>query len=335
MRVLIATDAWSPQINGVVRVLSQVARAAEPLGAAMAFLTSDGLWSVPLPTYPSIRLAVANPKTVDRLIASTRADVIHIATEGPVGYLARRYCLKNKRSFTTFFHTRFPDYVASRLPFPSGWVWAYLRQFHNQSEVTMASTSQLVSELAEAGFEKAALSTFGVDSALFHPSLRQDLDLLRPIFLYVGRLAVEKNIDAFLRLQLPGTKLVVGDGPMRSRLSRQFPDAVFLGSISDCELATIYASSDVFVFPSRTETFGLVLLEALASGLPVAAFPTVASRAVLADAPVSVMDEDLGIACSKSFGDFSRSMSSICCAKDLGKERAMFPRPFGLGSSCS
>jgi glycosyltransferase involved in cell wall biosynthesis len=297
MRVLVATDAWHPQINGVVHTLREVARAAPALGASIAFLTPEGLRSLPLPTYPGMRLALARPRTIARRIVELRPAAIHIATEGPIGFMVRRYCLANRLAFTTSFHTRFPDYVSARAPIPERWTWAALRWFHGAGGGVMAATPGLEAELVSRGFDNVMAWPRGVDAALFRPRPGADLGVPRPVFLTVARLAVEKNIEAFLALDLPGTKVVVGDGPARAGLMRQFPDAVFLGARKGEELASAYAAADVFVFPSRTDTYGLVLLEALASGVPVAAFPVAGPRDVVAGAPVAALDEDLRAAC--------------------------------------
>jgi len=300
MRVLIATDAWYPQVNGVVQTLTSVAQALERMGVEVRFLTPEGIPSIPLPTYPDIRLALASARTISRKIDAVDPDIIHIATEGPIGHLVRRHCLKRRRGFTTSFHTRFADYAAARLPIPRSLSWSWLRWFHNAGRVTMASTDSLSSELMGRGFRKLMRWPRGVDTNLFQPRVGADLGLPRPVFLTVGRVAVEKNIEAFLALDLPGSKVVVGDGPARPELAQRYPSAVFLGTKKGQELAEIYASADVFVFPSRTDTFGLVLLEALASGLPVAGFPVDATRDVVGAAPVAVLDEDLRAACLRS-----------------------------------
>jgi glycosyltransferase involved in cell wall biosynthesis len=292
MRILIATDAWHPQINGVVRTLAMTAAAAKPFGVDIRFLTPESFRTVALPGYPGIRVALPEPTRIAALIAEANPDSIHIATEGPIGLLVRRYCRKHARPFTTSFHTRFPDYISARAPIPEAWIWAALRWFHSASRAVMAATPALADELRQRGFRNVVLWTRGVDIGLFHPR-ETDLRLPRPIFLSVGRIAVEKNLDAFLGLDLPGTKVVVGDGPARATLERIYPDAVFLGARAGEQLAATYAAADVFVFPSRTDTFGLVLLEALASGVPVAAFPAAGPRDVIGDTPVGVLDEDL------------------------------------------
>jgi glycosyltransferase involved in cell wall biosynthesis len=225
-------------------------------------------------------------------------DAVHIATEGPIGLAARRLCMQRGWPFTASFHTRFPEYVRARFPVPKGLTYRVLRWFHGPAVRVLAPTETMRRELLAHGFPRAVTWSRGVDTELFHPGRREDLGLQRPVHLYVGRLSVEKNLAAFLSLDLPGTKLVVGDGPARSELSRAHPQAVFLGARHGTNLARIYASSDVFVFPSRTDTFGLVLLEALASGVPVAAYPVPGPRDVIGDHPVGVLDPELGAACA-------------------------------------
>jgi glycosyltransferase involved in cell wall biosynthesis len=301
MKILVATDAWHPQVNGVVRTLGHVAREARALGAELEFLAPSEFWTLPMPSYPEIRLALPGPGDVERRLDRTRPDAIHIATEGPLGHAVRRVCMRRRLPFTTSFHTRFPDYLAERLPVPERWTcevtWGWLRRFHSAGAAVLAATPTLAAELAGRGFKNVKLWPRGVDAKLFRPRAGAPLRLPRPIFLTVGRLAVEKNLEAFLKLALPGSKLVVGDGPARSALAKAFPDAVFLGARHGEALAEIYRAADVFVFPSRTDTFGLVLLEALASGVPVAAFPAAAPRDVIGEAPVGVLDEDLRRAC--------------------------------------
>ncbi|MDP3654784.1 MAG: glycosyltransferase family 1 protein [Rhodoferax sp.] len=296
MRVLVATDAWHPQVNGVVRTLTMMAEAARPLGVDVGFVTPQSFRTVALPSYPDLRLALPSPGKIARLIADIRPDSIHIATEGPIGLLTRHYCRKHGLPFTSSFHTRFPEYISARLPIPESWIWAALRAFHGASRAVMAATPALAGELRARGFRNVVLWPRGVDTRQFHPRA-VDLGLARPVFLCVGRVAVEKNLAAFLDLDLPGTKLIVGDGPARAALARKYPQAVFLGARHGEELAEVYAAADVFVFPSRTDTFGLVLLEALASGLPVAAFPVPGPRDVIGTAPVGSLHDDLQVAC--------------------------------------
>ncbi|UYO38958.1 glycosyltransferase family 1 protein [Rhodopseudomonas palustris] len=297
MRILIATDAWHPQVNGVVRTLTMMAEAAKSLGVDVVFLTPETFPTVALPSYPDLRIAIPNPIRVAHLINAAHADCIHIATEGPIGLAARRYCRKRGLRFTTSFHTRFPEYVSARAPIPESWVWSLLRRFHGASHAVMAATPALADELRGRGFRNVVLWPRGVDGHLFHPREDADLGLPRPVFLSVGRVAVEKNLEAFLSLDLPGTKVVVGDGPARAALERDFPNAVFLGAKQGEALAKVYSAADVFVFPSKTDTYGLVLLEALASGVPVAAFPVTGPRDVIGDSPVGVLSEDLRAAC--------------------------------------
>jgi glycosyltransferase involved in cell wall biosynthesis len=301
MKILVATDAWHPQVNGVVRTLTMMAEAAKSLGVEIDFLTPQAFRTFALPSYRDLRLALPSPSRIAELIQAARPDSIHIATEGPIGFLVRRYCRKHGLPFTTSFHTRFPEYVSARSPIPERWVWTVLRWFHRPSRAVMAATPALVNELRSRGFRNVVLWSRGVDTKLFHPR-HIDICLPAPVFLCVGRVAVEKNLEAFLDLDLPGTKLIVGDGPARSALQRKYPEAVFLGARHGEELADIYAAADVFVFPSKTDTFGLVLLEALASGLPIAAFPVAGPRDVIGAAPVGVLSDDLRSACLDALG---------------------------------
>ncbi len=301
MKILVATDAWHPQVNGVVRTLTMMAEAARGFGVEVSFLTPQSFRTFALPSYPDLRLALPWPAQIAELIEAAHAESIHIATEGPIGFLVRRYCRKHGLPFTTSFHTRFPEYVSARSPIPESWVWTALRWFHRPSQAVMAATSALAGELRTRGFRNVVLWSRGVDTSLFHPR-PVDLCLPDPVFLCVGRVAVEKNLEAFLALDLPGTKLIVGDGPARAALERKYPEAVFLGARHGEELAAIYAGADVFVFPSKTDTFGLVLLEELASGLPVAAFPVTGPRDVIGTSPVGVLDDDLEAACFRALG---------------------------------
>src|SRR5262249_12524367 len=282
-RILLVTDAWRPQVNGVVRTLERLAENLPAVGAEAEFLTPQGFRSVPLPTYPDIRLALTTPWEIGKRMAAAHDDHVHIVTEGPLGTLARRVQLKEGKPFTTSYHTRFPEYLRARMPVPEALTYAWLRRFHNAAAATLVATPSLAAELAAKGFTKLRPWTRGVDTELFNPVRRDDLGLPKPIFLYVGRVAVEKNIGAFLGLDLPGSKVVVGDGPAMAQLKARHPDAHFLGEHIGLDLARIYASSDVFVFPSRTDTFGIVLLEALASGLPVAAYPVTGRVDIVGD----------------------------------------------------
>jgi glycosyltransferase involved in cell wall biosynthesis len=291
--LLVVTDAWFPQVNGVVHTLDQVTRRLRAGGDEISVLTPDRFHTVPCPTYPEIRLALARPGAVARAIEDSGAAFLHISTEGPLGWLARRHCLRVGRGFTTSYHTRFPEYVRARVPLPLAWSYAAMRRFHNAGLGCMVITSSVRDELAARSFKRLMLWSRGVESELFRPREDADFGLPRPVFLYVGRVAVEKNVDAFLRLDLPGSKVVVGDGPARAALTKAFPEAHFLGILKGEALARAYSASDVFVFPSLTDVFGNVMLEALASGVPVAAFPVSGPKDLITDPRVGVLDDDL------------------------------------------
>jgi glycosyltransferase involved in cell wall biosynthesis len=297
MRVLVATDAWHPQVNGVVRTLMSLAESARRQGAAIEFLTPEGFPTVGLPTYRTLRCALPTRRAIAQRIEKARPNAIHIATEGPIGHMVRSYCIKQGLPFTTSYTTRFPEYISARVPVPKAWSYAVLRRFHTPASVTMVSTMSLMAELAARGFKHLGLWTRGVNTELFRPERAINLPLPRPLFVSVGRVAVEKNLEAFLSLDLPGSKVVIGEGPQQSELRRRFPDATFLGHLEGVELAAHLAAADVFVFPSRTDTFGIVQLEALACGVPVAAFPVTGPRDVIANHPVGVLDDDLRKAC--------------------------------------
>ncbi len=297
MHVLVATDAWRPQINGVVRSLEHMAAQAPAQGARVTFLTPERFRTLPMPSYPEIRLSLTTPGRIARLIREIGPDCVHIATEGPLGFAARAACLGDGRSFTTSYHTRFPEYLSARVPVPERWSYAALRRFHNAGAACMVSTPSLARDLADRGFTNIVPWTRGVDTALFRPREDAAPDGKRPVFLFVGRLAVEKNVAAFLALDLPGTKVVVGDGPARAELERIDPTARFLGALTGEDLARVYAAADVFVFPSLTDTFGIVLLEAMASGVPVAAYPVMGPVDVVGDTGCGVLDTDLRRAC--------------------------------------
>lgn len=293
LRVLVVTDAWRPQVNGVVRTLEKLAETLAEMGVTMDVLSPSGFRTLPMPSYPEIRVALATPCRVARLIDRHAPDRIHIATEGPLGLLARRFCIRRGLTFTTSYHTRFPEFLRARLPVPESWSYRWLRRFHNAGNGVLVATPSLGEELSARGFANIRLWTRGVDTGLFHPGRRSDLGLPRPVFLNVGRVAVEKNLPAFLDLDLPGSKVVVGDGPDLAHLRARYPDVHFLGTKQGEELAAVYASADVFVFPSRTDTFGNVILEALASGCPVAAFPVTGPLDILADGKGGVLHDDL------------------------------------------
>lgn len=306
MNILIASDAWMPQVNGVVRTLCTTREHLEALGHHVTMVTPDQFFSVRCPTYPEIRLALTRPGAVSTRIEAARPDAIHIATEGPLGLAVRRHCLKHRLPFTTAFHTRFPDYIAARTPLSPNVFWRYLRWFHGPSSRILTATRRLADELASHGLEHTAMWSRGVDLTQFspdgphHPQMQL---LYGPRQLYVGRVAVEKNIEAFLRLDTQGSKIVVGDGPARASLQRAYPQALFLGALQGEALASAFRSADVFVFPSLTDTFGLVMLEAMACGVPVAAFPVAGPLDILGingrgvdgtcDQPAGALSEDL------------------------------------------
>ncbi|HEY1857626.1 glycosyltransferase family 4 protein [Acidocella sp.] len=295
-RILIVSDAWTPQVNGVVRTLRTVAEALRERGLAVEVIGPDRFRTVPMPSYPEIRLALFPGRKLARLIEEFAPDALHIATEGPLGMAARAYAKKRGLAFTTAFHTRFAEYLQARTKIPLALTYAWLRWFHGGGSGVMVATQSLRDELTARGFENVRSWSRGVDLASFSPEPKEAWDLKRPIFAYVGRVAVEKNLPAFLELKLPGSKLVIGDGPQRKGLERAYPDVHFAGARHGAALAAAYAGADVFVFPSKTDTFGLVVLEALASGLPVAAYPVTGPKDILGEAPVAVgaLDEDLG-----------------------------------------
>ncbi|WP_315738561.1 MULTISPECIES: glycosyltransferase family 1 protein [unclassified Bradyrhizobium] len=300
MRILIATDAWHPQVNGVVRTLTSLARAAAGLGADITFLTPEGFPSFGVPTYPGLRLAVTNGREIARRIEAAAPDAIHIATEGTIGWAVRRYCLRHGLPFTTSYTTRFPEYVSVRTGIPDAVGYWVMRRFHDAAAMTMVATNSLKQDLASRGFKKLGFWTRGVDTRLFNPDEPVTLDLPRPVFMTVGRVAVEKNLEAFLSLDLPGSKVVIGNGPQKAELERRFPTAHFLGEKTGKDLTAHIAAADVFVFPSLTDTFGVVQLESLACGTPVAAFPVTGPLDVIADHPIGAIDWDLRAACLKA-----------------------------------
>ncbi len=294
-RVLIVSDAWQPQVNGVVRTLSTVVRELTAMGHTAEVIGPDRFRTLPCPTYPDIRLSLLPKRALARMIDAFAPDALHIATEGPLGLAARALAIKRGWRFTTAFHTRFPEYLHARTRVPTSLSYAWLRRFHGAGAGLMVATQTLRDELAGRGFRNVRAWTRGVDLDAFRPEPREAWAMPRPIFAYVGRVAVEKNIGAFLALDLPGSKVVVGDGPARAALERQFPAAHFAGMRHGAGLASAFAGADVFVFPSVTDTFGLVLLESLACGTPVAAFPVTGPLDVLAGAApgVGAMAADL------------------------------------------
>jgi glycosyltransferase involved in cell wall biosynthesis len=304
MRILIVTDAWEPQVNGVVRTLQATIAELRNAGHDVGIVSPDLFRSIPCPSYGEIRLALAGRRGVGRHIRAFAPQAIHISTEGPLGLAARRWCLKTGFPFTTAYHTRFPDYVAARLPVSPAFVWRFIRWFHRPARHIMVATRSLARELGDQGLAQTMLWERGVDHALFrpdrapHPALA---DLPRPIQLYVGRIAVEKNVEAFLGTTQPGTKVVVGDGPAATDLALRHPEAVFVGKLGGEALAAAYAGADVFVFPSRTDTFGLVVIEALSCGTPVAAYP-VPGPGDIVTGGAGALDEDLDAAIARALG---------------------------------
>lgn len=294
MRIAIVTDAWSPQVNGVVRTLQSVRAELERMGHDVLVVSPDLYGSLPCPTYPEIRLALATPASVGQRIAAFGAEAVHLATEGPLCLAARRWCLKRGRPFTTAYHTQFPDYVSQRTGMPSEWFWRYIRWFHAPAEAVLVSTPSIRRTLVSQGIAHVKPWGRGVDLRTFTPDAAPPAlfgTLTGPIQLYVGRVAIEKNLEAFLSTSHTGSRVVVGDGPARAELEARYPDAHFLGALSGAELAGAYAGADVFVFPSRTDTFGLVMIEALACGTPVAAYPV--------SGPLDVLTEQVGAMCEE------------------------------------
>ena len=276
MKIVVATDAWHPQVNGVVRSLSMTVEHMRRSGHMVEVIEPGRFRTIPCPTYPEVRLALGCGRAVARALDEMQPDRIHISTEGPIGWATRSWCLKHGRHFTTAFHTRFPDYVSIRTGIPAEWIWKMMRRFHGAAERTFTATATLAAELQAHGLTHTHHWPRGVDLEQFNPAVPPHpllKDLPRPIALNVGRVAPEKNIEAFLALEIRGTKVVVGGGPALERMQARYPEVVFLGPKHGAELASCYTAADVFVFPSRTDTFGLVNIEALACGVPVAGYP--------------------------------------------------------------
>ena len=296
MKIALVSDAWLPQTNGVVRTLGETTRCLEAAGHTVRTVTPVPFFTFPCPTYPEIRLAAWPWRRASRILAEFQPDAVHIATEGPIGLAGRRWCRKQGLCFTTSFHTRFPEYVRLRAPIPESWTWRALRWFHDGGAHTLVPTATQQAELSSRGFRSPVVWGRGVDTKLFHPARRTDLPGPGPHLVYLGRVAVEKNIGAFLQLDVPGTRWVIGGGPALESFRRAWPGVNFLGPKYGVELATLLASGDVFVFPSRTDTFGIVLLEAMACGLPVAAYPVPGPRDVVRQGETGVLHEDLAAA---------------------------------------
>jgi glycosyltransferase involved in cell wall biosynthesis len=301
MKILIVTDAWEPQVNGVVRTLKMTQRELAKIGHEVVFLTPQDFKSVPCPTYPEISLALTTGKKVKAHIESVKPDCLHIATEGPLGWIARGVAIEKNWPFTTAYHSRFPEYVNARFRIPTSWTYALLRSFHNKGAFNLTPTPAIVEDLRSRGFKNPRLWTRGVDKETFTPvgnKFPRPSD--KPVFLHVGRLAVEKNVDEFLKLDLPGEKWVAGDGPERARLEKTYKDIRWFGVLDGLTLASLYRSADVFVFPSVTDTFGLVMLEAMSCGTPVAAYPVPGPIDVVQDQVSGALNKDLQLACLKA-----------------------------------
>ncbi|MBI1363969.1 MAG: glycosyltransferase [Proteobacteria bacterium] len=294
MNALVVTDAWLPQTNGVVRTLQTTQRIIRENGGQLTFVTPNDFKTIPCPTYPEIRLSLfAGPK-MERLIDRCNENAIHIATEGPLGWAARAVCVRQGIPFTTAYHTKFPEYVQARSGLPVGVSYALLRRFHNAGQRVMVPAPSMIETLKGWGFNNPVLWSRGVDLTVFKPAPRSRLtELTGPIFICHGRIAVEKNLEAFLKLDLPGHKVIIGDGPDLPKLRRKYPQVIFTGHLSDTEMVAHLQSADVMVFPSVTETFGNVVLEALACGLPVAAFPVTGPKDIIGKAPVGVLASNL------------------------------------------
>ncbi|GGI17954.1 glycosyltransferase family 4 protein [Oxalicibacterium faecigallinarum] len=297
MRIAIVTDAWTPQVNGVVNTLRATRKQLRLMGHAVRMVTPEGLRTYSCPTYPEIRLSYKPYSKVAAVLDSFMPDCIHIATEGPMGLAARRYCLSNGLDFTTAYHTRFPEYLRARFHLPLAVTYRWLQWFHGPSKAVMVPTPRMQHTLEKSGFRNVVQWSRGVDTEHFRPGPREESSLTRPVYLYVGRLAVEKNIEAFLQMELPGSKWVIGDGPMRDELERRYPGVRFLGNKAHDALPGYYNCADVFVFPSRTDTFGLVMIEAMACGVPVAAYPVEGPIDVVADGRSGILNDDLMRAC--------------------------------------
>jgi glycosyltransferase involved in cell wall biosynthesis len=300
LKIIIASDAWEPQTNGVVTTLKATSERLGRLGHDVRVISPQGLLSIPAPSYPEIRLAVAPGFAIAREIKSFRPHAIHIATEGPIGVTMRRFCRRHGMPFTTAYHTRYPEYLNARWPIPLSVSYAWLRRFHNAAARTFVSSNSLRTQLSEKGFLRLHKWQRGVDLQLFRPlpgQLPKELEgVPRPVMAYMGRVEIEKNIDAFLRLKLPGTKVVIGNGPARAELATRYPDVMFVGFRYGDELAAMLSAADAFVFPSLTDTFGLAMIEALACGVPVAAFPVPGPIDVIEAGVTGVLNEDLAVA---------------------------------------
>ena len=300
MRIVIATDAWAPQVNGVVTTLKQTRDHLEREGHDVLMITPEDRRTVPLPTYPEIRLSILPGRAIRRELEAFDPDCVHIATEGSIGFAVRRYCKRRGIPFTTAYHTQLPEYVRARFPIPLRWTIGLLRRFHGPAVRTMVPTESMRQTLIERGFSDVVIWSRGVLTDVFSPDDPVVYDLKGPIWVYFGRIAIEKNIESFLDLSLPGSKVIIGDGPDRERLMKAYPDCHFLGYKFGRDLARHVAGADVFVFPSKTDTFGVVMLEAMACGVPVAAYPVTGPMDVVRPGTTGCLDTDLTVACSRA-----------------------------------
>jgi glycosyltransferase involved in cell wall biosynthesis len=301
LKILIATDAWAPQTNGVVRTYETLGKYLILEDHDLFFITPDMFFSIPLITYPEIRLAINAWFSVGKKIRNFKPDIIHIATEGPIGLATRNYCTRHKFPFTTAYCTKFPEYIYERFRVPLSFTYKIIKWFHKNSYNILVTTETIRNELKVRGITNTSEWTRGVDLRQFNHESKIDLKFKKPIYLYVGRVSVEKSIDDFLDLELDGTKLVVGDGPYRKKLEKKYKkNSVFVGAKFGKELASYYASSDVFVFPSKSDTFGMVMIEALACGIPVAAYPVPGPLDIFSNSDINVLDKNLEISISRA-----------------------------------
>lgn len=321
MKIVIVSDAWHPQINGVVRVLEITRRELSTLGHEVILITPDQFHQMPLPTYPDIKLALFPYHKLSCMLRELKPDVLHVVTEGPLGWAARKYCRRHAHHFTSSWLSKFPEYASMRTGLPEAWFYKWLITFHNQAAHTMVTTQTMLETADRIGIKRAVRWRRGVELKKFRPVPSEMFaDLPKPIMLYVGRIAPEKNLEAFLGLNMPGTKILVGDGPDLASLTKRYPDAVFTGAKTGGDLIKAYCGSDVMVFPSKTDTFGLVNLEAMACGIPVAAYPVTGPKDIISDAPVGAMDEDLAVAIQRALP--MKPEDCIAHAKTFSWERA-------------
>ncbi len=333
MRIAIVTDAWKPQVNGVVTTLGQTVENLRKMGHQVRMITPKAFSTIPCPSYPSIRLALFPYRKLRKQLDDYMPEAIHIATEGPLGLAARRYCLKKRLRFTTAYHTQFPEYLRLRAPIPLSISYAFMRWFHGPAERTMAPTQSQIEKLNQWGMRHLVHWSRGVDTELFTPRHAKALSDEGPIVMYMGRVAVEKNIEAFLALQTSGTKYVVGDGPDMPLLKKKYPDVKFIGFKFGQELASYLAAADVFVFPSKTDTFGLVLLESMACGVPVAAFPVTGPLDVVEQGVTGYLSDDLQKAMEEALTldrmacrRYAESQSWYYCTEQFASHLAYNPR---------